>query len=613
MLKTPTMARHALAGVEQRVLASALDEHGEPRRLLALLQQPVQRAPLHVGIEAHHLARRRRQRHVERALPAFEHLHAHRVADVQAELVGQAVGHHQAVVLDAADLAVALVDDACQLRAPRQPADLPPLAPVAVDEAHRHVAARLDGGDAWQARHAAARRVVVGRLGHPDDDVAPHADVELRVDDEVDRVAKEVAHDDDRHRRCHAADRQRGAPRPALHVAQDHAQGRPHHRDDRREAHALDQRAPVVPRRRRAHRFGRRQPRGGEDRVQRAEHRGDQRDAQADEQQPRLDAVLEAREVEELGVQAGEHLAQGVADGHAEHHAEGDDDEHQLEVMRGDGAVRIAQRLQRRDLLALRGDEARDDDVEQEGRHAEKDRRQHGAQHLLFLDLVGEHCVRRLVFTAVRFAATVARELRRQRIDDSALRRARRELHRHAVERAFHVVGGGQRFARHPEHADAAQVGHAHQPGEDVLGRQRDADDLQRAVLAVDQRADTRAGSQPTLFGKARRDQRGDGIARQACVVERAATVQRDAVHRRWRAQIDADQLADDRIGDAVEVDAHHLLDGGLHVGHAGCGAQCVGQRVRRALDGGEDIGKTALRIETVARPVRANPPPTAW
>jgi hypothetical protein len=67
-------------------------------------------------------------------------------------------------------------------------------------------------------------------------------------------------------------------------------------------------------------------------------------------------------------------------------------------------------------------------------------------------------------------------------------------------------------------------------------------------------------------------------------------------------ARIDADQLADDRIGDAVEVDAHGLLDRRLHVGHAGCGAQRLGQRIRRPLDAGEHVGEAALRIKTIAR-----------
>ena len=50
---------------------------------------------------------------------------------------------------------------------------------------------------------------------------------------------------------------------------------------DAREAQPLDQRAPVAPGRRRAHRLGRRQPHRGGDGVQRAEHRGGQRERRA--------------------------------------------------------------------------------------------------------------------------------------------------------------------------------------------------------------------------------------------------------------------------------------------------------------------------------------------
>ena len=74
---------------------------------------------------------------MERALPTFLHLNLHPVTDAQTELVGQPVGHHHAIVIQATDLAVTLIDDARQLGVPGQTPDRAALSAVAMDEAHR--------------------------------------------------------------------------------------------------------------------------------------------------------------------------------------------------------------------------------------------------------------------------------------------------------------------------------------------------------------------------------------------------------------------------------------------------------------------------------------------
>ena len=240
----------------------------------------------------------------------------HQVADTQPELVSQPVCHHQAIVIKAADLAVALIDDAGQLRVPGQTPNRAALIAVAVYEAHGHVTTRLNRRDARQARHFMAGAVVRG-INHPDDHIAAHANVELRIDDVVDGVSEEVAHHDDGHRCRHTAYRQCCAKRPPLHVAQDHAQ----RRADACDAQTLGYCAPVMPGCCRPHRFSRCQPYRRQDRVQRAEHSGCHRDADADDQQPRRNSVLEIWKVKRLGVQAGEKRAQPVSERHAEHQA----------------------------------------------------------------------------------------------------------------------------------------------------------------------------------------------------------------------------------------------------------------------------------------------------
>ena len=113
--------------------------------------------------------------------------------------------------------------------------------------------------------------------------------------------------------------------------------------------------------------------------------------------------------------------------------------------------------------------------VQQEGRHRQEDDRQDRAHHLLLLDLVVEHGVRGLVLAAQHLVAAEACQALRHRLLHRRGVGSGRELERHAVEGAVHVVGGGQRLVVDPEHAEAALVGHAPQAGEDELGRQRDA------------------------------------------------------------------------------------------------------------------------------------------
>ena len=81
---------------------------------------------------------------------------------------------------------------------------------------------------------------------------------------------------------------------------------------------------------------------------------------------------------------------------------------------------------------------------------------------------------------------------------DVVRRRAARQRQRHVVEAALHVEGARQRPALHPEDAEAAVVGHelARPDAVDVLRRQRDADDGQRAPPAVDDRRDAVAGTE---------------------------------------------------------------------------------------------------------------------
>ena len=275
--------------------------------------------------------------------------------------------------------------------------------------------------------------------------------------------------------------------------------------------------------------------------------------------------------------------------------------------MRRDRAVRITQRLERSDLFALRRDEPRHDDVEQERRHRQEDRRQHRAHHVLLLDFVGQHRVRGLVGATDRLAPAVGAQAQRQGGDHLTLRRPRREADRDAVERALHVERRLERLRVDPEDAEAALIGHAPQPGEDVLGRQRDALDHQRAALAVHQRAEPGAGLEAMRHREGFRHQRRDRAIAGPCpgaagLIQRAAGANRHPVHARRLAAVQADELADDRVGLALDLDPHRHFRRRLHVGDAGDGAQHFDERQRRALDAREHVGKAAGGVVVVAR-----------
>ena len=324
-----------------------------------------------------------------------------------------------------------------------------------MDEAHGHAPSGLGLQHAGQAGQG-ARGARVDGIDRPHHDVAAHAQVEVGVQDDVDGVPKEVAHHDDRHRSGDAAHRDRRAQRAPLHVAQDHAQ----RRAGAQARDAFDQRAPVAAGRGRAHGLGRLQPHRRSDGGERAQQGGDRHHAQAHGHELGRHDMHEYRKAEHFVVQPHQQRAQPFPEGQPQQPATGGHRRDQLEVVQGDDAVGIAERLERGDLLALRRHQPRRDHVQQEGGHREEDRGQHRAQHLLLADLVVQHRVRHLVVAAVRRQSAEARELAAHGIHGRRVRHAGRELDRHAVERALHVQRRGELVGVEPEHAEGAHIGH---------------------------------------------------------------------------------------------------------------------------------------------------------
>ena len=311
--------------------------------------------------------------------------------------------------------------------------------------------------------------------------------------------------------------------------------------------------------------------------------------------------MFEHRKAEHVGVQAHQAVGHPVAQREAQQVAAAHHRRHQLEVVHGDGPVRVAQRLQRGDLFALRGDQPGRHHVQQKGRHRQEDRRQHRADHLLLADLVVQHRVGDLLGAAMRRLAAVRRQLARHFLGHVARRGLRRELERGAVPGAAHVHGGGQFLLVDPEHAERTQVRHAPEAGEDVLGRQGASGDPQQALLAVHQRRDRGAIGQPVGLREPLGHHRLEFAAGAAARGRKAPGAQGHAVEAAAMAQVDADEMPDDRIRAARHGDARAGLHRGLHHDHAIDPGQPAGGGVGGALDLREDVGELAALVELVA------------
>ena len=128
----------------------------------------------------------------------------------------------------------------------------------------------------------------------------------------------------------------------------------------------------------------------------------------------------------------------------------------------------------------------------------------------------------------------------------------------------------------------------------------------QRAPLAVDQRRQRAPGFRPCACAKPSEtsaSQRAVGRVGAVGVERRGRCAALTRFMRGGCRAVDADQLADDRVGHAVDLDAHDLLDRGLHVGHAGRSrAACRPAHSGARLTLAKTSAKRPLRVEAVAR-----------
>jgi hypothetical protein len=256
--------------------------------------------------------------------------------------------------------------------------------------------------------------------------------------------------------------------------------------------------------------------------------------------------------------------------------------------VRGDFAVRISQCLERGNLLALHGDEAREHDIEQECRHAEENRRDDDSHRLKLRQLVLDEPVGQLIGARHGAQASVAGEETVDRRHRLRLGRASHQRERRVVERAFHVERRGKRAMLHPEDAEPRVVRHdfARANRVDVFRRQRDADDAQLTPAAVDGRADAVAGQEPV--------REGEPLAGEHLVhrFRPPPPAEKRLVQNRLLARGNRDEPSRggfDHPGN-VERDIHD--DACRHPRDARDGGKVVSHAERRALDHDEHVGK---------------------
>ena len=326
---------------------------------------------------------------------------------------------------------------------------------VGVAQAHRRAACDFHGADMWQPGDL-VRNACRCRFQQRDGDVAAQHLAELGVHQHGNGVTPEQAGDDDRHGHRDAEDRQPGAQRAALHGAQNHAQTG---REPAPQPEALDQHGLVDAGCGWSHRLGRRQPHRGAHRIERCQQCRRQGHADGAQNQLGFDAVVQLGKAKDFGVDANKPVPERRAQRQSNRHAEGDDEQHQFQVVHADDPVVITECLQGGHLFALGGDLPAQHDVEQKARHRQEDARQHRSEHTLLFDLRIQDHVRHLPVAAAGAAAAIGREQAVQAVDHRAFAGAGRQTHGDLIERAFHVVGRCQRAPLQPEDAKTTLIG----------------------------------------------------------------------------------------------------------------------------------------------------------
>jgi hypothetical protein len=415
----------------------------------------------------------------------------------------------------------------------------------------------------------------------------------LHPDHPADRIALEVGHHQDAARGGDAEHRERGLEGLARDVADDHARRLG---EAPLQAEALEHRRPVHRRGLGPHALRGRQGRRPVHGEHRAGQRGDQGDQDRLQEDERVQLEVQVREAVELLVDAAQPLGEPQAERDPRRQAESGDRQHQAGVVHADLPGRVAEGLQGADLLALGRDQPGDDDVQQEGRHAEKDHREDRRHGLEAAQLLGNEAVAELVLAGVRPEAAVARQHEVDALNHALRGGAALQGERDVVERPVHVEGRREGLAVHPQDPVALVVG-KQRAGRDrvhVLRRQGDPDDVQPLAMSLDDRDDRRSpGWKPWAAAKSSLMATSSSCARR----REPAAPQVGHVEPRRAGLRQGEDLAGHRIVEALDLQVHGGHDASLDLVDAWQLRELFRHRLRGAHEVHEHLGEALVDV----------------
>ena len=178
---------------------------------------------------------------------------------------------------------------------------------------------------------------------------------------------------------------------------------------------------------------------------------------------------MEAGKIEELDVETGESDAHSCSGNGAGDHGDKRDHQHEAQVVDADFAARVAERLERRDLLSLCVDHAGEHNIEEESGYAQENCGDHQGHALEFIQLILEELVGDLVISVVGAEATVALGELVYAVNHLFAVCAGHQAEREIIERAFHIECALHLFPVHPEDT-VAQVVREHSARRDEVG-----------------------------------------------------------------------------------------------------------------------------------------------
>ena len=179
---------------------------------------------------------------------------------------------------------------------------------------------------------------------------------------------------------------------------------------------------------------------------------------------------------------------------------------------------------------------------------------------------------------------------------------ARHHLEGHVVEAAFHVEGGPEGPAVHPEDAESVVVGDqlARRDDVHVLGGEAEAHDPELPPAAVDEGGDTVAGLQAVGV---REDLAGDHLVGTARL-DPATPPQEHVVETGPPFVRDGDEPSGRGLLEAGHVQRHVGHHAQIRASHAGDGGDPVSQPQRRPLAPGEHVREAeALVVRALGAP----------